>query len=94
MVDLSLIENKAINREIMEMLSNHMDLLTGRLGTIKTLLNKIDLKEETRHIYKQHCCAEQISRDVLHDHITKHLEAGVIIPAQSEWVNPIVMVPD
>lgn len=89
MEDLSLVMDKPLKKHIMEMLSKHKNLWSGRLGTLTTTLNKVDLKEETRSISQHPRHAEQRSRQILCEHVGKQLEAVIIQLAQSECANCI-----
>lgn len=52
----------------------------------------IDMDKGTWPIHKQPYGARQQSREVLRERIDMQLEAGIIEPAQSEWISLIVQV--
>lgn len=78
----------------MKLLSNYKDFWGGSelLGTNKATQHTIDQSEETRLIHQEHYRVGQSSRKLLREHIDKHLEAGVIKPAQSKSASLISLV--
>lgn len=92
MVDLSLVKYKALKKTIMEVLSEHKNLLCGLLETIKVIYHTADLKKETRPILQRPYRTGLQSLEMLLEHIDKQRKAGEIKPARSEWASPVVLV--
>lgn len=78
MVDLPLVEDEALKKNILEMFSKHKNLWRGRLGKIRATHRKIDLKEETSPIYQQLCRTGKRFWEEICMKINKQLEADVI----------------
>lgn len=76
MVDLYLLEEKALKRETLKMFWTDKDLWSGRLESRKTTYHTIDLKKGTCPICQQPYQAGHKYRDVLLEHVEKQLEAG------------------
>lgn len=93
MMDLPLVEDEVLKKNIIEMFSIHKHLWNERLGTTETTNRTNDLKEGTNFILQQCYCSGRLSRQMLRVHIDKYLEAGVIDPALLELAIPILLVP-
>lgn len=84
---------KEFETDILELLSKHMNLWNGYLGTIKVTNYTFDLKEGTHLIRQQLYCVERKSLEVLCEHTDQQLKADVVKSAQSEWGSLFVLVP-
>lgn len=82
MVDFSMIEYKALKKDIMNVLLKHKKLWNGRLGTNKATHHTLNLKYETRSIRQEPYPAGKKYRETLCKHIDMRLKAGVINPVQ------------
>lgn len=92
MVELSLVEDMALNKDIIELLSKYKGLWSGHLGTIKSIHHTIGLKDGTRPVRQQPYRTEKTRRELLYESIVKQLEVDVVKLAQSEWGSSNVLV--
>lgn len=92
MVDLFPVADKTIKKNIVEILSKHMDLWSRCVGNIKATHQKIDQEEEGRPILQQPYFVGRRSLEMPSEHIDKQQEAGVIDLAKSECARPVVLV--
>lgn len=77
--------DKYASQKIMKVLCKYEGSRSGSLQTIKATHHKTDLSNETSLICQQPYCVEHRSREVLCEHVNKHVETGVVEPAQCEW---------
>lgn len=93
MVDLSLVEDWAVKKNIISILSKHKILWSGRPETNNATRHTINLKGGTHPILQQLHHVRHRSQEVLCECIYIQLRAVVIKPAQLEWVRFIARVP-
>lgn len=93
MMNHSLIGDMELKKNSMKSFWKHKDLWRRHLEIIKAKHNTVDMKEGTWFIHQQLYRARQGTREVLFEHLDKHLKAGVVKVAQSEWASLVVVVP-
>lgn len=89
MVDLSLVDEKALMKNIMVMLSNQKDFWRRHLRTIKARHNTIDLEGIRYSFCQQIYCVGPRSLEVLCEKIDKQLEPILQgVPKKTQIVLP------
>lgn len=83
-MDLSLVDDGALKKNILEMFSEHKNLWSELLGTNWATHHTIDLNVEPCPIRQQSYRAKQRSRKGLRKIMEKPLEVCVVEPVQAE----------
>ena len=91
-IDLSYIPTEEQGR-VRTMLQTYESMWSGTLGEITATTHHIDLKLGTHPIAQQPYRAGPHAREAEEAEVSRMLEAGVIVPAQSEWASPVVLIP-
>ena len=83
-----------VRKRVIEKLETHQDMWTsGRPGEISATEHRIELEPGTKPIRSMPYQQGHAMRDKAASKIRKMLDAGVVEPATSKWVSPIVLVP-
>ncbi len=93
-IDLDHIKDDALRHSIMDMLSRHSSLWSGRLGELKTVQQCIETPPASKPIRAQPYRMGPDRRASVEAEISRMLDLGVIEPTNSEWASPIVIVPE
>ena len=75
------------------MLRKHEKMWSGELVHIAVTENSIDLVPDARPFKSAPYRAGPKMRELIDFEVNKQLKAGVIEPAQSEWLAPVLFVP-
>ena len=92
-VNLSHMHNRTLRDKLWAVLSKHVSMYTGTLGTVRATEHRIDLKPGTKPIHMHPYRAGPKAREFMEEQINTQLKTGVIEPAQSEWASPVVLAP-
>ena len=79
--------------ELRAMLDEFRSMYDGRLGEINVTEHSIDLVEGARPIHVNPYREGPKTRDIVKTEVDRQLCAGVIVPSQSAWASPVVIVP-
>ena len=92
-IDLSHIDEEQRSK-ILTMLAKHSSMWEdGKLGAITATKHRIELEPNTKPIRSMPYRQGPAVREIVKEHVTKMLDAGVIEPSHGEYASPVVLAP-
>ena len=91
-VDLSHLSEEE-KRQVKHMLRPFSEMWSGHLGADKSPPHRIDTPTDARPFRSQPYTAGLKDREAQSHEVQRKLKMGVIVPSQSEWASPVLLVP-
>jgi len=84
---------EGLRPQVLVLLEKHRALLSGHLGSIKATEDRIELKPGSKPVRRNPYRMGPRTRELIKAQVDRMLNLEVIEPSQSEWANPVVLIP-